>query len=47
MKVKYNTRSQAVGTINNVFDKYPWLQSYLGPYCLGGSGSFQLRVYRG
>ncbi len=47
LQVKYSKTSQAVGTINNVFDVYPWLQTYLGPYCLGGSGSFQLRVYRG
>ncbi len=31
----------------NVFDVYPWLQSYLGAYVLGGAGSFQLRVVRG
>ena len=47
MEVKYNTSSQAVGTVNNVFDVYPWLQSYLGAYCLGGSGSYQVRVVRG
>ena len=47
MEVKYNTDSQGVGTINNVFDIYPWLQSYLGAYCLGGSGSYQVRVVRG
>ncbi len=47
LEVKYNTNSQGVGTINNVFDVYPWLQSYLGPYCLGGSGGYQVRVVRG
>ena len=47
MEVKYNTDSQGVGTINNVFDVYPWLQSYLGAYCLGGSGSYQVRMVRG
>ena len=47
LEVKYNTDSQAVGTINNVFDVYPWLQSYLGAYCLGGSASYQIRVVRG
>ena len=47
MEVKYNTDSQGVGTINNVFDVYPWLQSYLGAYCLGGSGSYQVRLVRG
>ena len=29
MEVEYNTSSQATGTVNNVFDVYPWLQSYL------------------
>ena len=47
LEVKYNTNSQGVGTIYNVFDVYPWLQSYLGPYCLGGSGGYQVRVVRG
>jgi hypothetical protein len=47
LQVKYSKTSQAVGTINNVFDVYPWLQTYLGPYCLGGSGSYQIRVFRG
>ena len=47
IEVKYNKSSQAVGTINNVFDVYPWLQSYLGAYCLGGSGGYQVRVVRG
>ena len=47
LEVKYNTDSQGVGTINNVFDVYPWLQSFLGPYCLGGSGGYQVRVVRG
>ena len=46
MEVKYNTSSQATGTVNNVFDVYPWLQSYLGAYCLGGSGSYSVRVVR-
>ena len=47
IEVKYNTSSQATGTVNNVFDVYPWLQSYLGAYCLGGSGSYQVRTVRG
>jgi len=28
-------------------DVYPWLQSYLGAYMLGGAGTFQMRVVRG
>ena len=47
MEVEYSTSSQATGTVNNVFDVYPWLQSYLGAYCLGGSGSYSVRVVRG
>lgn len=47
LKVKYSTKSQATGTVNNIFDVYPWLQSYLGAYAAGGSGSYQFRVFRG
>ena len=47
IQVKYNTKSQGTGVVNNVFDVYPWLQSYLGAYVLGGAGSFQMRVVRG
>ena len=47
LQVKYNKESQATGTVNNVFDVYPWLQSYLGAYTLGGSGGYQVRVVRG
>ena len=47
IQVKYNTASQGTGSINNILDVYPWLQSYLGAYMLGGAGSFQMRVVRG
>ena len=47
IEVKYNTNSQGAGTINNILDVYPWLQSYLGAYILGGAGTFQLRAVRG
>jgi hypothetical protein len=47
LKVKYNKSSQSAGTINNVFDVYPWLQAYLGPYCQGGSGNYQVPLVRG
>ena len=47
LEVKYNEKSQSTGTVNNVFDVYPWIQSYLGAYCSGGSGSYQVRVMRG
>ena len=39
LEVKYNKSSQSTGTVNNIFDVYPWLQSFLGAYCSGGSGS--------
>lgn len=47
LRVRYNTDSQGVGTVNNVFDVYPWLQSYLGAYTLGGSAGYQVRIVRG
>ena len=46
IEVKYNTASQGTGSVNNILDVYPWLQSYLGAYILGGAGSFQMRVVR-
>jgi len=47
LAVKFSTSSQGVGSVNNILDVYPWLQSYLGAYMLGGAGSFQMRVVRG
>ena len=47
LEVKYNTASQGTGPVNNIMDVYPWLQSYLGAYMIGGAGSFQMRVVRG
>jgi len=47
IQLKYNTDSQGVGSINNILDVYPWLQSYLGAYMLGGAGTYQMRVVRG
>ncbi len=47
LEVKFNTASQGTGSVNNIMDVYPWLQSYLGAYMLGGAGSFQMRVVRG
>ena len=47
LAVKYNKSSQGTGSVNNVLDVYPWLQSYLGAYMLGGAGTFQLRAVRG
>ena len=47
LRVKYNKTSQAVGLVTNVFDVYPWLQSYLGPYCMGGAANYAVRLFRG
>ena len=47
LKVKYKDSSTTPGMVNSVFDVYPWLQSYLGAYTIGGSGSYQVRVVRG
>ena len=47
LEVKFNTASQGTGSVNNILDVYPWLQSYLGAYMLGGAGTFQLRAVRG
>ena len=47
LQVKFNTASQGTGSVNNILDVYPWLQSYLGAYMLGGAGTFQLRAVRG
>ena len=47
IEVKYNTDSQGSGSVNNIMDVYPWLQSYLGAYMLGGAGAYQMRVARG
>lgn len=46
-KKKYSESSQGTGLINNILDVYPWLQSFLGAYMLGGAGTFQMRVVRG
>jgi hypothetical protein len=46
LKVKYNKTSQTSGVINNVFDVYPWLQTYLGAYCMGGASNYAVRLYR-
>ena len=47
LEVKYNLASQGTGSVNNIMDVYPWLQSYLGSYMIGGAGSYQVRVVRG
>ncbi len=47
LRVKYNKSSQSVGLVTNAFDVYPWLQSYLGPYCRGGAANYAVRLFRG
>lgn len=47
LQVKYNKTSQTSGVINNVFDVYPWLQTYLGAYCIGGGTHSAVRLFRG
>ena len=47
LRVKYNKSSQAVGLVTNAFDVYPWLQNYLGPYCMGGAANYAVRLFRG
>lgn len=47
LQVKYKDSSMTPGVINNVFDVYPWLQSYLGPYCMGGATNYAVRLFRG
>ena len=47
LQVKYNKSSQTSGVINNVFDVYPWLQTYLGAYCMGGAANYAVRLFRG
>ena len=47
LAVKFSTASQGTGSVNNILDVYPWLQSYLGAYMLGGGGTFQLRAVMG
>ena len=47
LAVKYNIASQGTGSVNNIMDVYPWLQSYLGAYMIGGAGTFQMRAVRG
>ena len=46
LRVKYKG-SKSDNPINNIFDVYPWLQSYLGAYTVGGAGGFQIRAVRG
>ena len=47
MEIENAEASLATGTVNNIFDVLPWLHQKLGAYCVGGSGSYQVRVVRG
>jgi hypothetical protein len=46
LRVKYNKSSQTSTLINNIFDVYPWLQSYLGAYTTAGASNYMVRVQR-
>ena len=47
LKVKYQDSSTTPGLINNIFDVYPWLETYLGAYCIGGATNYAVRLFRG
>jgi hypothetical protein len=47
LKVKYKDSSTTPGLINNIFDVYPWLETYLGAYCIGGATNYAVRLFRG
>ena len=47
LKVKYKDSSTTPGLINNIFDLYPWLETYLGAYCIGGATNYAVRLFRG
>jgi hypothetical protein len=46
LKVKYNTKTQTPGVTNNIFDEYPWLQGYIGAYCIGGATNYNVKLLR-
>ena len=47
LEVKYNTKSQTASWVNNIFDVFPWVATYLGPYCRMGGSNYSVRVERG
>lgn len=47
LRVKYNAATQTPGVINNIFDVYPWLQGYIGAYCMGGATNYAVKLLRG
>ena len=47
LEVKYNTKSQTASLVNNIFDVFPWVATYLGPYCRMGGSNYSVRVERG
>tara|TARA_R100001510_G_C7611212_1_gene174685 strand:- start:205 stop:735 length:531 start_codon:yes stop_codon:yes gene_type:complete len=47
LEVKYNTKTQTGSMVNNIFDVFPWVASYLGPYCRMGGSNYSVRVERG
>ena len=47
MEIENSEESLSSGPVNNLMEVFPWLQPLLGPYTLGGTGSYQVRVVRG
>ena len=47
LEIENAEASLATGTVIYIFDVLPWLHQKLGAYCVGGSGSYQVRVVRG
>ena len=47
LEVKYSTKTQTPGMVNNILDIYPWLQSMLVPYCRTGASNYAITLLRG
>ena len=46
LKVKYNTKTQTPGLINNILDVYPWLESFIGAYTSAGATNYNVKLLR-
>ena len=47
LEVKYSTKTQTPGLVDNILDVYPWLASMLGPYTRSGATNYAVTVFRG
>jgi len=45
--VKYSTKTQTPGLVDNMLDIYPWLASILGPYLRSGATNYAVTLLRG